>query len=160
MFASPSTNAPVLISMAIPADVDPVTTRMRVSMRFGESPEPCGTFPYGEVEDYTVNITTSAAPQAGQLDLTANIDPATAMTVYPNPTNDLVNIELKGMTARTGELMIQNQQGQLIHQQAVDLWETSKLSLNLDEKQLPAGTYFIQFQSAEEVYTTKLILID
>jgi len=31
-------------------------TRMRVSMRYGGAPANCGTFTYGEVEDYTVNI--------------------------------------------------------------------------------------------------------
>ncbi len=31
-------------------------TRMRVSMRYGGWPPICGTFPYGEVEDYSVNI--------------------------------------------------------------------------------------------------------
>ncbi|UCH92954.1 MAG: FG-GAP repeat protein, partial [Candidatus Aminicenantes bacterium] len=33
------------------------TTRMRVSMKYGGYPTPCETFTYGEVEDYTVNIT-------------------------------------------------------------------------------------------------------
>jgi len=32
------------------------TTRMRVTMRYGSYPTYCGTFTYGEVEDYTVNI--------------------------------------------------------------------------------------------------------
>ncbi|MCJ8271501.1 MAG: GEVED domain-containing protein, partial [Psychrosphaera sp.] len=31
-------------------------TRMRVAMRWGKKPKACGTFEYGEVEDYTVNI--------------------------------------------------------------------------------------------------------
>ncbi|NJO91260.1 MAG: T9SS type A sorting domain-containing protein [Chloroflexia bacterium] len=33
------------------------TTRMRVSMKYNASPTACETFSYGEVEDYTVNIT-------------------------------------------------------------------------------------------------------
>jgi len=31
-------------------------TRMRVSMSYGSAPPYCGTFSYGEVEDYTINI--------------------------------------------------------------------------------------------------------
>jgi len=30
--------------------------RMRVSMRFEGSPDSCGAFIYGEVEDYTIDI--------------------------------------------------------------------------------------------------------
>jgi hypothetical protein len=32
------------------------TTRMRITMNYNSSVSPCGTFTYGEVEDYTVNI--------------------------------------------------------------------------------------------------------
>jgi PKD repeat protein/beta-lactamase superfamily II metal-dependent hydrolase len=31
-------------------------TRMRVTMKYGSTPSSCGTFSYGEVEDYTANI--------------------------------------------------------------------------------------------------------
>jgi PKD repeat protein len=33
------------------------TTRMRVTMKYNAAPTPCETFSYGEVEDYTANIT-------------------------------------------------------------------------------------------------------
>jgi len=36
------------------------TTRMRVSMSYGSAPPCCGTFSYGEVEDYTINISGGA----------------------------------------------------------------------------------------------------
>ena len=42
-------------------------TRMRVSMKRGSFPTPCETLPFGEVEDYTVNI--SHAPNTCQLQL-------------------------------------------------------------------------------------------
>jgi PKD repeat protein/beta-lactamase superfamily II metal-dependent hydrolase len=36
-----------------------ITTRMRVSMKYNAAPTSCETFSYGEVEDYTVTISTS-----------------------------------------------------------------------------------------------------
>lgn len=46
------------------------TTRMRVSMKWNAAQTPCETFSYGEVEDYTVNFTTSA-PVAPVADFSA-----------------------------------------------------------------------------------------
>ena len=43
-------------SIVVPASALPGPTRMRVSMSYGGAPPACGTFSYGEVEDYTVTI--------------------------------------------------------------------------------------------------------
>jgi PKD repeat protein len=43
-------------SFTVPTSASSGTTRMRVSMRYGGTPPSCGTFTYGEVEDYTANI--------------------------------------------------------------------------------------------------------
>ncbi len=47
----------ILGAMSIPSDVSNGATRMRISMKWNEAPEPCETFSYGEVEDYTIVIT-------------------------------------------------------------------------------------------------------
>jgi PKD repeat protein len=43
-------------SFTVPTSASSGVTRMRVSMRYGGNPPSCGTFSYGEVEDYTANI--------------------------------------------------------------------------------------------------------
>jgi len=43
-------------SFTVPATAATGTTRIRVSMRYGGYPSSCGTFSWGEVEDYTANI--------------------------------------------------------------------------------------------------------
>ncbi|MBI9068515.1 MAG: PKD domain-containing protein [Salinivirgaceae bacterium] len=55
-------------TLTIPSSTDAITTRMRVTMKYNGAPTPCeNPFSYGEVEDYTVNITT-----AGNINPVAN----------------------------------------------------------------------------------------
>ncbi|MEW7278971.1 S8 family serine peptidase [Aquimarina sp. 2201CG1-2-11] len=49
-------NTPVSGSFTVPETATNGATRMRVIMRYNAAPSACGTFNYGEVEDYTVNI--------------------------------------------------------------------------------------------------------
>ncbi len=53
---SQSGNSDVSGTISIPVSANTGNTRMRVSMRYNANPSSCGSFSYGEVEDYTVNI--------------------------------------------------------------------------------------------------------
>ncbi|RYZ29677.1 MAG: fibronectin type III domain-containing protein, partial [Sphingobacteriales bacterium] len=55
-----STTTPISGSFTIPATAASGPTRMRVSMKYNALPTACEAFPYGQVEDYTVNITAAA----------------------------------------------------------------------------------------------------
>ena len=81
-----STTTPVSGTFTIPATASLGSTRMRVIMRYSTTPTtPCGTFTYGQVEDYTVNITSVARGiETNQESLSINL--------YPNPVQDILNI--------------------------------------------------------------------
>lgn len=55
----------VSTTLTIPAGTSAGATRMRVVMSYGTTPPTCGTFSYGEAEDYTVNIEASGSPAPG-----------------------------------------------------------------------------------------------
>jgi len=57
-------------SFTVASGID-IVTRMRVSMKYAGYPTPCETFSYGEVEDYTANV-TSGGGQAPVADFTAS----------------------------------------------------------------------------------------
>lgn len=52
-------------SFNIPATALQGTTTMRIAMKFNQYSDPCEIFPEGEVEDYTVNISTASYCQPG-----------------------------------------------------------------------------------------------
>jgi bacillolysin len=68
-------------------------TRMRVAMKRSSVSTPCETFFYGEVEDYTVNIGTTAITaltfnDSSEMDLSTKKE---TITFYPNPTTSILN---------------------------------------------------------------------
>jgi len=66
-----TTATPVSGSFTIPAGTVVGNTRMRVTMQYNAIPAPCGSFTYGEVEDYTVNL-QGAAPDTEKPVITLN----------------------------------------------------------------------------------------
>jgi chitodextrinase len=81
-----SKTSPVSGTFTIPASAALGSTRMRVSMKYNATPTACEVFTYGQVEDYTVNITASA-----RIDET--VTPRISFNLYPNPVKgDILNI--------------------------------------------------------------------
>jgi chitodextrinase len=87
---SATTATPVSGTIAIPATATLGATRMRVAMRYNAIPAACGSFSYGQVEDYTVNIVSSARGEESKL----------AFTVYPNPVKgDVLGVSIAAENA-------------------------------------------------------------
>lgn len=83
-----STTSPVTGSVTIPSTAVLGTTRMRVMMKYSSVPtSSCEAYTYGQVEDYTVNITSS-----GRGELSNTKDLMTDIKLYPNPVKDIMYI--------------------------------------------------------------------
>ncbi len=81
-----STTTPVSGTFTIPATATLGATRMRVSMKYNGIPTSCETFSYGQVEDYTINITSTARIDENSI---AKFD----FRLYPVPVKgDILNI--------------------------------------------------------------------
>ena len=72
-------------SFTVASGID-IVTRMRVSMKYASYPTPCETFSYGEVEDYTANV-TSGGGQAPVAEFTAS-----ATTITEGDTVDFTDL--------------------------------------------------------------------
>lgn len=82
-----TTVTPVSGSFTVPATALLGSTRMRVKMSYNATPtSSCGSFTYGQVEDYTVNITSVARVDEASSN-------AISFNLYPNPVKgDVLNI--------------------------------------------------------------------
>ncbi|WP_312174174.1 GEVED domain-containing protein [Chryseobacterium sp.] len=82
-----STTSPATGSITIPSTATLGSTRMRVMMQYSSVPSSsCGTYTYGQVEDYTLNIVSSGRGEIGTKDLITDIK------LYPNPVKDILYI--------------------------------------------------------------------
>ncbi|MBU8883179.1 fibronectin type III domain-containing protein [Kaistella sp. DKR-2] len=116
------------------------TVGMRVALRFSTpQTSPCGTYTYGEVEDYAVKI----SPTLGVND---NVK-ANAIQVYPNPAIDLLNIT---KVSDKATYTIFNMAGQAVSK--------GKVSNNkVQVSQLEKGVYMIAVDNGGEVSQVKFI---
>ncbi len=133
---------PVTDTFSVPADAysGDKTVGMRVALRFS-TPQlsPCGTYTYGEVEDYAVLI----SPTLGVND---NVK-ANAVQVYPNPAIDLLNIT---KVSDKATYTIFNMAGQAVSK--------GKVSNNkVQVSQLEKGVYMIAVDNGGEVSQVKFI---
>lgn len=82
-----STTSPATGSITIPSTAVLGSTRMRVMMQYSSVPSSsCGTYTYGQVEDYTLNIVSSGRSEVGTKDLITDVK------LYPNPVKDILYI--------------------------------------------------------------------
>ncbi len=142
MSSSADKLTPVTDTFSVPADAysGDKTVGMRVALRFS-TPQlsPCGTYTYGEVEDYAVLI----SPTLGVND---NVK-ANAVQVYPNPAIDLLNIT---KVSDKATYTIFNMAGQAVSK--------GKVSNNkVQVSQLEKGVYMIAVDNGGEVSQVKFI---
>ena len=121
---------PISGSFTVPTAALSGATRMRVSMKYNANPTSCETFSYGEVEDYTVII--SSAINEGFTGETSFNNPE--MTLYPNPAKHTLNISLVEATGR--DYVIFNTVGQVVGKGAY--------TENIDVSSLQSGVYIIE----------------
>jgi len=129
-------------SITIPTTAVSGTTRMRVRMSdssTGHNALPCGTSTYGEVEDYTLNI-------SGPTMAVSDVNKA-GISVYPNPFTDVLKIsDVKGVRS----ISVNDMTGRQVKSLAPSA-EVNLSSLN-------AGLYIVNLQMEDgSVKTFKAI---
>ncbi len=143
-------------TISIPTGAATGTVRMRVSVRYGGWPTSCLNFPYGEVEDYSINIKA-----AGGL-----VNPGTAasgeitnMDVFPNPFNDFVHLEFNSTAEQMIDVELLDPLGRILFHDkrsasvGINHWE-------IHTDKIQAANYIVRIRSDRESHHKKLIKLD
>jgi len=139
-------------TFTVPSDAVIGTTRMRVTMKYNATATACETFAYGEVEDYTVNVTTARNNYRTELDGVAiGYEEPTSVNVYPNPAENHINVAVSN-GIRVGKISIYTITGNLI--KTIDM-EGSEKEIQIAD--IPVGIYFISVEDERESLVTRFI---
>lgn len=123
--------------ITIPSNANLGNVRMRVTMQYNALPPACGTFTYGQVEDYTVNVKERILAVS---DVNSN-----STAIYPNPVKDFITIQSKV----SGEVSykIFSTTGQMVN-------TGSSADKKINAQKLPVGNYIIELTDKEGNKTT------
>ncbi|MTI31699.1 T9SS type A sorting domain-containing protein [Cytophagales bacterium RKSG123] len=152
--ASATRDSQVSGSFTIPSAASEGPCRIRVSMKYNGIPSSCESFPYGEVEDYTVNIGASTRLFAEE---SSKVTPFSL--VYPNPVyNGKVNIQINNTEkSEKVEVSFMDMNGQeVLHKTFEKLIGVQNLNLNTG--QLRNGLYFIKIRTEQSTEIKSLII--
>lgn len=140
-------------NFTVPAGATPGSTRMRISMKRDGFATSCEKLPFGEGEDYTVNILNNLQPGSGDTRSQTNQQAqqflekdAAGFALFPNPAQHSVFVNLKNFAGQAGTLSVFNSQGKLVRSQ--DLTADTPQIFELETFDWTEGYYFLQIRCA------------
>ncbi|RVU90649.1 T9SS C-terminal target domain-containing protein [Flavobacterium columnare] len=136
-----STTTSVSGTFTVPTTATLGTTRMRVSMKYNGIPTACEAFSYGQVEDYTINISSSAK------EVEKNSISKLDITVFPIPTSDILSV--KG-TSESATYKVYNLVGQIILEGKIN---DEKINVT----NCSAGNYVLEVSDLNTTVTKRFI---
>jgi hypothetical protein len=120
-------------------------------MKYNAAPTACETFSYGEVEDYTVNVTGNTFVRTETIGEDLADEAPTSLMLYPNPASDYINVKVSTGT-RVGTISIYNMGGEL-----VKVLDINGEERDIDISDIAKGTYIISVEDEKETLVKKFI---
>ncbi|MFD0992235.1 GEVED domain-containing protein [Tenacibaculum geojense] len=135
----------------VPASANLGATRMRVSMKYNAAQTACESFTYGEVEDYTVNITNGGVRNAyAATGARLGNERVADVMAYPNPATSFVQVKLNTRDYSNATYRVVNTLGQSVLSGKLD-------SGTLNVSALNQGLYILEVNDGQKLLTTKLV---
>jgi bacillolysin len=136
---------PVSGNVTIPATAAAGATRMRVAMKYNSIPTSCGSFTYGQVEDYTVNVGSATITEIAEITATQK---TFDFNLYPSPVEEILNVSVAENSKAT--YSIYNLVGQEM--------KSGNLNQNtINVASFEKGVYIFEVNDGEKTVTKKFV---
>jgi len=149
-------------SITVPSSAIVGSVRMRVIVSYNSITSACGTYNYGETEDYTLVISATGKnssqldKEKGDTNLESNNMP-TRIGIYPNPAREDFNISFGSTSEERVTVKIYNMQGREEQSFVIDASEGDN-RIRKSTSNLNNGQYIVKVIKSNEVSTSKLII--
>ncbi|MBK9271593.1 MAG: fibronectin type III domain-containing protein [Saprospiraceae bacterium] len=138
-------------TFTVPSGAATAQVRLRVSVRYGGYPNPCGNFSYGEVEDYTLNLkvpgTLIGDPNQGIEEWTQ---------VYPNPFTQQLWMDYNSVSDKILQIDIVDLLGKTIVHTKQHVFKGPN-TIQLETNELKNSTYLIRIKDGEKINNYKVV---
>ncbi len=125
-FSNTECTVPATATVDVPADAALGTTHMRIVKNYNSYPtDPCGTYSFGQAEDYSVEVGSTGVPETHL----ANI-----LSVHPNPAS--TDLYFNSMTGLPVQVQVFDMVGHLALEKTI--------TNHLDVSNLAPGSYSLQ----------------
>jgi PKD repeat protein len=141
------------LTFTVPTTAITGAVRMRVRISYsnpaqGGAPiDPCAVAAFGETEDYTINIIDGGSGSG----IEENV--LNAVSIYPNPAADLLNVDLSKVSEEVETVSILDVTGKVLQTTLVN---ASKL-INFDLSAVANGLYYVRISSANNSVVKQIV---
>ncbi|QSB28795.1 GEVED domain-containing protein [Flavobacterium sp. CLA17] len=139
--------------ITIPSSAAVGSIRMRIIISYNSITSSCGTYNYGETEDYTLNVSGGTAKF---MESKNREETNTAIVVYPNPAVDIFKIDFALAEKEDIQVSIYDMNASLVKTIIANLGQNS-VEVNVSD--LKAGQYLLYIRRGQEVIKRSKFII-
>lgn len=144
--------------ITVPAGAATGTTRMRVKVAYGNTAN-CGSFNYGEVEDYTLNVVPAGSVTRVSTGDMAQVASDLLLSSYPNPI-DKGTLYVNVSSANTGmvDVKIVDLLGNVAGQATVNKKAEFAQDISINTAGYKPGVYILKVSLGDVIKTARIVI--